>query len=191
MTGRCECSVGYGGDATTSTGCVACAKGLYKTTFGNIACTKCMDGATTLGTASNALALCQCADANGLLSDGKCLCKEGYSGNAAGGSCVKCASGTYKTAAGNTVCTACIAGAASALGSTSKTQCQCAMNSAPNAEAWRCIVFSVNVSTHTSFMLPSVFSKLYVYLNHLNDLPHPPKVHSISILPCHCYTSHP
>ena len=110
MTGRCECSVGYGGDATTSTGCVACAKGLYKTTFGNIACTKCMDGATTPGTASSALSQCQCADANGLLSDGKCLCKAGYSGNAAGGSCVNCASGTYKKDAGNNNCLNCPVG---------------------------------------------------------------------------------
>ena len=53
-TGRCECSAGYGGDATVaSVGCSPCGSGAYKETRGNTQCTSCPMGAAIANNVQN------------------------------------------------------------------------------------------------------------------------------------------
>ena len=61
-TGRCECSAGYGGDATNpSIGCSACGTTSYKSDVGNTQCTTCPAGASIAGGGMNATSSDSCA----------------------------------------------------------------------------------------------------------------------------------
>ena len=61
-TGRCECSPGYGGDATVAgVGCLPCGSGAYKENRGNTQCTSCPMGAAIANNVQNSTNGSDCA----------------------------------------------------------------------------------------------------------------------------------
>ena len=61
-TGRCECSAGYGGDATVAgVGCSPCGSGAYKENRGNTQCTSCPMGSAIANNVQNSTNGSDCA----------------------------------------------------------------------------------------------------------------------------------
>ena len=132
-TGRCECSAGYGGDATNAgIGCSACGSFAFKANHVNGACTPCPSGASILSGVVNATNSdsCQCG-ANAVLNDedGICECMLGHGGDAAKGNigCSVCGVNGYKAETGNRDCNPCPVGSAIQEGVTavSVKECSC------------------------------------------------------------------
>ena len=145
--GRCECSAGYGGDATVaSVGCTACGTSSYKSSMGNTQCTSCPAGSSiedgdTDATSSDS---CVCGP-NAELDTGadRCECVAGHGGDATNPSvgCSACGTSSYKADVGNAPCTSCPAGSSIADGDTDATSsdsCVCGVNSDLNTETGRC-----------------------------------------------------
>ncbi|KAJ1491451.1 hypothetical protein T484DRAFT_1882630 [Baffinella frigidus] len=117
----CTCNTGYTGNPGASSGvCTPCPLATYNTDTSQhdaSACTGCPEFATTLQTASNALA--------------QCLCNVGYEGDPVNSvACVACAPGEYNSVVGGVAspaeaCQACNANSYSPEASVEQTACTC------------------------------------------------------------------
>ena len=132
-TDRCECSAGYGGDATVGTiGCSACGTSAFKVAAGNTQCTSCPSGAMISDGAVNATNTesCVCplhSTVNSDMSD--CECNAGYGGDGSKAlvGCSVCGTSAFKGDVGNTQCTPCPSGSTVRDGvtATSMEECFC------------------------------------------------------------------
>ena len=101
-TARCECSAGYGGDATVaSVGCSPCGASSHKEDVGNTGCTPCALGAGISGGISNAVDpdSCECPIRSILNVDSHiCECLSGHGGDATNSNvgCSVCGNGAFK-----------------------------------------------------------------------------------------------
>ena len=141
---RCECSAGYGGDATVYVvGCSGCGTSAFKGEVGNAPCTPCPPGSVinntdlSNGLAATSIEQCYCDIGTVVIaSEGNltfsCGCDSGYFGRGGEGTCQACPRGTYKGEPGDAIsCTQCSAdlgqgGTSLAMGSKTVDDCECA-----------------------------------------------------------------
>ena len=130
-------------NCTPSATCAACAAGKYKNANGTAPCLNCKTG-TNSGVASQTCPDCPAStyatpqsvyclrcplyssSPIGSANISACSCRAGYGGNAANGTCTKCAAAAYKPSAKNEACTACPAySGANCSGCQVLSQCLC------------------------------------------------------------------
>ncbi|QDZ22951.1 hypothetical protein A3770_09p54690 [Chloropicon primus] len=147
VSGRCECSAGYGGDATNSLiGCSPCGILAYKGDMGNTQCTPCPGGSSVSGGVTNATdsSSCGCGiNAEMNVATGRCECSAGYGGDATNSliGCSPCGILAYKGAKRNAQCTPCPAGSSVSGGvsnATDAASCVCGINAEMNVATGRC-----------------------------------------------------
>ena len=104
----CACKPGFSVEVDGS--CVECVEDTYKTLNGNFACIQCPTHSSTATLTGQVI--CTCNVGFGFVPDD-------------GGSCVECASGTYKDDSTNSACTSCQQDSNAPAGSVDSTQCSC------------------------------------------------------------------
>lgn len=120
----CKCNPGYSGSSTV---CKKCPIGRYKDFPGNLQCTACAEGKYSEALGAVTADVCRdCPEhsTSHVRSDTvyDCICKAGATGEA-GGPCVLCEVGKYKSVSGRIECTSCPASSTSAAGSTLESDC--------------------------------------------------------------------
>lgn len=137
---QCVCDAGF---QRVISDCEPCPSGMFKADAGEYSCTACEEDTYSGPAPSTACQPCPSnSDTNGLDTQFRCFCEEGYEPGAVLGendvllSCTACDVGSFKSTGGNEVCVSC--GNGSTTPSTASTVCECDVGFEGNASLGTC-----------------------------------------------------